>query len=65
MYEYLLDRVSREIAEIQNILDIDLISGFFVDTVMICVDDFHNTGTDCSVSQYSYINHLFLILTLI
>ena len=50
MYDLFLDRISWEISQIKHIFDIDLFSCFFVDAVVVCIDNFHHSGTYCSIS---------------
>ena len=50
MDDLFLYRITRKIAKIQHILDIDLLTGFFIDAVMVCIDDLHHTGSHGTIT---------------
>ena len=51
-------RITREIAQIEHIFDTDLIARFLIDTLGVGPDDLHNTGSDRTVSENRYIDHI-------
>ena len=42
MYDFFLDRISREIAKIKHIFDVDLFSCFFIDAAVVGIDNFYH-----------------------
>ena len=60
MNQNLLNRISREVSEVQYIFDIDLCAGPFINALMVCVDILNDTAAYCAVSLYCYIYHIFL-----
>ena len=50
MYDFFLDRISREITKIKHIFDVDLFSCFFIDAAVVGIDNFYHSGTYCSIS---------------
>ena len=57
MYDSVLIRVSGEIPEIQDVLDIDFLAGPFTEQLRVARNNLHNTAAHGPVSQHCYFYH--------
>lgn len=62
MNNLILHRVAWKLLQIQHILYIQLIADSLADAGAVRIDDFHDTGTDGSITHNCYIYHIFLPL---
>ena len=64
MHNQLLCRIPRKIPEIQNIFDPHLIPRTPVDLLLIHSKDFQYAGTDCPISKYRNMYHVYSLPTI-
>ena len=57
MYQDAFYRISREVPEIQDVFQAQLIAGSAVDEILIGSQDFHDAGSDGAVAQYCNLYH--------
>ena len=62
MREYLFHRISGKISQIQHMFDLHGFTCVFVHDRLIFPDNFINTGTNRSVSEYCYVCHTDLLV---
>ena len=58
MHQNILNRIIRKFPQIQNIFYSNFISHTAGDTFAVGLQYLNNTGTNRSVSEYSYFNHI-------
>ena len=60
MYDLRLIGISGEIAKIEYVFNVNLISRIIGNDGIVAVDNLHNSASYGSVSEYSYLNHFSL-----
>ena len=57
MYYLICIRISRKISQIQNILNMNVLTGLFVNLCFILLDYLYDTASHRAISHYRYLNH--------
>ena len=65
MNQNLLYRISRKVSQVKHVLNLNLIACTTRYMTVILVDDFVYTRSNCSISEYRYIYHIFILLKII